>query len=103
MYSKPNFVLGFRRPVGEHITVQVAQNRAFTNYSYGGKKVSEWGDGGHYDYDQSHACITAPNLHTVNYTDAAGTALAISYTVCQAWKMEPNICDQLIGLICSLT
>jgi len=27
-------------------------------------------------------CIVSPNLHTTNQSTAAGTALAISYTVC---------------------
>jgi len=69
-------------PVGQDITVEIATNRAFTTYSYGGSKVSEWGDGGTYNYDtvDHTTCITSPNLHTTNQSDAAGTALAISYT-----------------------
>ncbi|KAG8836044.1 hypothetical protein FRC17_010508 [Serendipita sp. 399] len=70
-------------PAGESFTVEIATNRAFTSYSYGGRYAGVFGDGQtHPEYeDPSHStCITSPNLHTENSTMATGSSFAISYT-----------------------
>lgn len=70
-------------PAGGSFTVELADNRAHTTFSYGGRYTSDWGDGkAHPEFsskDRKDECITSPNLHTTNETEAAGTAFAISY------------------------
>lgn len=38
-------------PAGGEITVEIATNKAFTSWAYDGENVSEWGDGGTYNYE----------------------------------------------------
>ncbi|KAI0063967.1 hypothetical protein BV25DRAFT_1801323 [Artomyces pyxidatus] len=77
-------------PAGGNFSVEIAENRAFTSLSYGGSKVTEWGDGKTHPEDYSitnlggynitsSGCIPSPNMHAQNESMAAGTAFAISY------------------------
>ncbi|CAG8690055.1 15437_t:CDS:2, partial [Acaulospora colombiana] len=72
-------------PAGGNFTVEIATNRAFTHYSYGGRLVTAWGDGKNHPDDYSITNLgDEPNssnsgLHTQNETMAAGTVFAISY------------------------
>ncbi|KAF9519655.1 hypothetical protein BS47DRAFT_1336747 [Hydnum rufescens UP504] len=68
-------------PAGGTFTVEFAGNRGQTTLSFGGKFTSEWPDGQQHPEDFSmpnNGCITSPNLHTTNQSDAAGTVFAIS-------------------------
>ncbi|KAK0229184.1 hypothetical protein EDD85DRAFT_1026714 [Armillaria nabsnona] len=69
-------------PAGGSFSVEIAANRAFTSYSYGGTEVSDWADGQAHEelYGAHTECVTSPNLHAQNESMAAGTAFAISYT-----------------------
>jgi hypothetical protein len=74
-------------PAGGKVTLELAHNRAFTTLSYDGTMTSDWPDGKDHPEDWNGAaadpgeeCITDDGaMHTSNQTDAAGTALAISY------------------------
>lgn len=78
-------------PANGNFTVEIAANRAFTTLSYNGAKSSAWPDGkAHPDnYNTNNVdpmfpltstgCLSSPNLHAHNVSDAAGTAFAISY------------------------
>ncbi|KAF7298383.1 hypothetical protein MKEN_01363000 [Mycena kentingensis (nom. inval.)] len=68
-------------PAGGSFTVEIASNRGKTSLSFAGKYTSDWPDGGKHpdDYNEP-GCIASPNMHTQNYSRAAGTAFAISYT-----------------------
>ncbi|PVF99774.1 hypothetical protein CPB86DRAFT_783414 [Serendipita vermifera] len=76
-------------PAGGKFTVEIAINRAFTSLSYGGRHVTEWGDGQHHPENYSvennggapvvDGCLATPNFHTKNEAGAAGTVFAISY------------------------
>ncbi|KJA19114.1 hypothetical protein HYPSUDRAFT_204854 [Hypholoma sublateritium FD-334 SS-4] len=67
-------------PAGGSFSVEIASNRAKTTLSYNGQYTSEWPDGSTYPEDYNvPTCITSPNMHTQNQSQAAGTAFAISY------------------------
>ncbi|KZV96582.1 hypothetical protein EXIGLDRAFT_833539 [Exidia glandulosa HHB12029] len=78
-------------PSGGNFTVEIAANRAFTTLSYNGGKATDWPDGKVHPTNwstnvndpnyppTSSGCISSPNLHAHNESDAAGTAFAISY------------------------
>ncbi|KAF8161583.1 hypothetical protein B0H34DRAFT_841179 [Crassisporium funariophilum] len=75
-------------PVDGEFTVELAVNRAFTTYSFGGMNVAQFGDGEDHPQlgvspdgkDSTTGCIVNPNIHAQNESMAAGTAFAISYT-----------------------
>ncbi|KDQ19064.1 hypothetical protein BOTBODRAFT_171020 [Botryobasidium botryosum FD-172 SS1] len=77
-------------PAGGSFTVEMAENRAFTSLSYGGSKVTAWGDGKTHPEGYSitnlggaaisgSGCLSSPNLHAKSESDVAGSAFAISY------------------------
>ncbi|KAL0948866.1 hypothetical protein HGRIS_008986 [Hohenbuehelia grisea] len=67
-------------PAGGSFTVEMANNRGQTTLSYNGQYTSEWPDGKQHPEDfHIDTCITVPNIHTQNHTNAAGSAFAISY------------------------
>ncbi|KAJ6500795.1 hypothetical protein C8R45DRAFT_1061065 [Mycena sanguinolenta] len=67
-------------PAGESFTVEIASNRGETTLSFDGEFTSDWPDGQTYPADYNvPTCITSPNMHTQNQSQAAGTAFAISY------------------------
>lgn len=68
-------------PAGGNFELGIVSNRAFTEYSFGGKYQGfNWPDGGNYPDDYNvPTCIGQPNMHTQNQSMAAGTAFAISY------------------------
>ena len=77
-------------PAGGSVTVELANNQAFSHMSYGGKFTSEWPDGGQHPEDwngigrdpNGEGCIPANEggyMHTQNEENAQGTAFAIAY------------------------
>ncbi|KAF8191670.1 hypothetical protein K438DRAFT_900332 [Mycena galopus ATCC 62051] len=67
-------------PAGETFTVEIASDRGETTLSFDGQYTSDWPDGQNYPSDYNvPTCITSPNMHTQNQSQAAGTAFAISY------------------------
>ncbi|KAJ7891382.1 hypothetical protein B0H14DRAFT_2335963 [Mycena olivaceomarginata] len=68
-------------PAGKSFMVEIASNRGETTLSFDGDYTTDWPDGQNYPDDYNvDTCITSPNMHTQNETQAAGTAFAISYT-----------------------
>jgi hypothetical protein len=71
-------------PAGGSFNVQFANNRAFSGMGLYGGQVSTFPDGEpHPEYDEpgynNPACVPSPLLHTMNHSDVAGSAFAISY------------------------
>ncbi|OAP54840.1 hypothetical protein AYL99_11288 [Fonsecaea erecta] len=72
-------------PAGGSFDVDLANNQAFSNLSYGGSKTSEWPDGGSHPEDWNgggvgEGCIQDGGyMHVQNQSMAQGTAFAIAY------------------------
>ncbi|KIW22157.1 uncharacterized protein PV07_12478 [Cladophialophora immunda] len=72
-------------PAGGSFDVDLANNQAFSNLSYGGSKTSEWPDGGTHPEDWNgggvgEGCIQDGGyMHVQNQSMAQGTAFAIAY------------------------
>ncbi|KZV88442.1 hypothetical protein EXIGLDRAFT_772722 [Exidia glandulosa HHB12029] len=78
-------------PANGKFTVEIASNRAWTTFSYGGTKVTDWPDGRVHPNNwstnitdpnfppSSVGCIGSPNLHAHGKIDAAGTVFSIAY------------------------
>ncbi|EXJ69370.1 uncharacterized protein A1O5_07406 [Cladophialophora psammophila CBS 110553] len=72
-------------PAGGSFDVDLANNQAFSNLSYGGSKVSEWPDGGTHPEDWNgggvgEGCIQDGGyMHVQNQSMTQGTAFAIAY------------------------
>lgn len=72
-------------PAGGSFNVQLANNQAFTDLSYGGSMVSDWPDGKdhpedwHGDWDGAECLPGGGWMHAQNESMTTGTAFAISY------------------------
>jgi hypothetical protein len=64
-------------PAGGTFEVEFATNRAWTTFSYGGRKTSDMATGEDTPKDDNKECLGP--LHATNINDAAGSAFAISY------------------------
>jgi len=104
-------------PAGGKFTAELSPNRAFTSLSFNGSKITGWGDGQDHPADYSttnlggfnlseNGCISSPNLHAHNVSDAAGSVFAIVYTSNMAevnmdnlvvFSVAPNTPYSLIG------
>jgi hypothetical protein len=78
---------GFFSPAGGSFNVEMAENKVCTTMSsiVPVDQLGNFGNCRSYDINTygnfaNGSCITMPNLHTRNKTDAAGSAFAISYT-----------------------
>jgi hypothetical protein len=77
-------------PAGGSFQVEIAENRAYTSLSFNGAKATNWGDGQNHPNGYSttnlggaalstDGCLSTPNMHTQNQSNAAGSAFAIAY------------------------
>jgi hypothetical protein len=80
--------LRHRSPAGGTFQVEMAENKVCTTMSdvLSPDQLGNFGDCNSYDIATygnfpNGSCITSPNLHARNKSDAAGSAFAISYTV----------------------